>query len=167
MFYDKNKFPFTKELESHWQAVQHEFKTIDPDHLLEAPWEDLHNRTWNIYSLYALGRKFKLHAEKLPKTTALIENIPGLYNAGFSVLGPNTQIQPHVGYTSNVLRCHLGIIVPEKKQCGIRVGDQTYYWSNGDTVVFDDMEDHEAWNNSEETRVVLIIDILKTYYPNL
>ena len=162
MFYSTSLFPFTQLLEANWQAIRDEYKTIDPEQLLKAPWEDLYNKTWEVYALYALGRPFKTHCGKLPITTHLIKNIPGLYNAGFSVLGPDTHITPHVGYTADVLRCHLGLIVPGN--CAIRVGNETYEWQEGKCVVFDDMFEHEAWNKSDQLRVVLILDILKSTY---
>jgi aspartyl/asparaginyl beta-hydroxylase (cupin superfamily) len=159
MFYDIKDFPFTKNLEDNWKTIRQEYETIDPDHLLEAPWEDIYNKSWEIYTLFAKERKFKLHCDHLPQTTALIENIPNLYNAGFSILGPGTHITPHVGYTDDVLRCHLGLIVPG--DCAIRVGDETYEWKEGECMIFDDMVEHEAWNKSDKLRVILIMDILK------
>ena len=162
MFYKKSSFPFTAQLEANWQSIRNEYKTIDPEQLLKAPWEDLYNKTWEVYALYALTRPFKTHCQKLPLTTNLIKDIPGLYNAGFSVLGPGTHISPHVGYTTDVLRCHLGLIVPGN--CAIRVGNETYEWQEGECMVFDDMTEHEAWNKSDKLRVVLILDILKSAY---
>ncbi len=159
MFYDIKNFPFTQTLEANWQTIRDEYKTIDPDHLLEAPWEDIYNQSWEIYTLFAKKRKFKLHCSHVPQTTTLIESIPNLYNASFSALGPGAQITPHVGYTDDVLRCHLGLIVPDG--CAIRVGDQTRAWKEGECMIFDDMIEHEAWNKSNQLRVVLIIDILK------
>lgn len=162
VFYDTAQFPFTKSLEANWETIRDEYLQLDPDHLLAAPWEDLYNKQWDIYSLFALQRKFKKHCEKMPKTTALIENIPGLYNGGFSAIGPGTHITPHVGYTSDVLRCHLGLIVPAPDLCQIRVADQTYSWQEGQCMIFDDMYEHEAWNKSNKIRVVMILDILKS-----
>jgi len=159
MFYDIKNYPFTRELESHWQIIRDEYKTIDPDHLLKAPWEDIYNKSWDIYTLFARQHKFKLHCDHLPQTTALIEKIPGLYNAGFSILGPGTLITPHVGYTEEVLRCHLGLIVPDN--CAIRVGNKTRSWQDGKCMIFNDMIEHEAWNKSDTLRVILIMDILK------
>lgn len=162
MFYKNSLFPFTAELEENWQAIREEYQTIDPKNLLKAPWEALYNKTWEVYALYALGRPFKTHCKQLPTTTDLIKDIPGLYNAGFSAIGPGTHISPHVGYTTDVLRCHLGLIVPGN--CAIRVGNDTYEWKEGECVVFDDMYEHEAWNKSDTLRVVLILDILKSAY---
>ena len=162
MFYNTALFPFTHMLEANWQAIRDEYKTIDPDDLLKAPWEDLYNKSWEVYALYALSRPFKTHCSKLPITTQLIKDIPGLYNAAFSIIGPGTHITPHVGYTTDVLRCHLGLIVPGN--CAIRVGTDTYEWQEGKCVVFDDMYEHEAWNKIDKLRVVLILDILKSAY---
>lgn len=162
MFFDKKLFPFTSALESKWAMIKSEFDTIGPEELLAVPWSDLHNQSWEIYSLYRRGRPLKLGCDKLPQTAEFLKTIPGIYNAGFSVLGPHTSITPHVGYTTAVLRCHLGIIVPG--DCAIRVGDETYSWKTAEAVVFDDMEEHEAWNKSNEVRVILIIDILKSAY---
>jgi beta-hydroxylase len=87
----------------------------------------------------------------------LIENIPNLVTAGFSSLRPGTHIAPHTGYPDGVLRCHLGLVVPETG-CGIRVGDETRHWEVGKCLVFDDTLEHEAWNHSDRTRVILLLD---------
>lgn len=160
MFYDTTQYPFCQLLEANWRAIRDEYQSIDPDHLLEAPWEDIYNKSWEIYTLVAKQRYFKLHCQNLPQTTALIEQVPNLYNAGFSVLGPGTHIKPHVGYTDDVLRYHLGLIVPPQG-CEIRVGNEIYAWKEGESMIFDDMVEHEAWNNSKQLRVILILDILK------
>lgn len=159
MFYDIAKFPFSQLLEANWRTIRDEYQTIDPDHLLKAPWEDIYNKSWEIYTLVAKQRLFKMHCKQLPQTAALLEHVPKLYNAGFSILGPGTHIKPHVGYTNDVLRYHLGLIVPE--HCMLRVGDETYAWKEGESMIFDDMVEHEAWNNSDRLRVILILDILK------
>ena len=91
-----------------------------------------------------------------PITTKLIEEIPGLLSAGFSSLAPGTYIGPHFGYTNQVLRYHLGLVTPEN--CAIRVDKETRSWVAGSDFVFDDTQEHEAWNKGESTRVVLLLD---------
>lgn len=86
--------------------------------------------------------------------------MPGLTTAGFSRLAPGTHIQPHVGYTSAVLRCHLGLVVPDEG-CALRVGEDTRTWAEGRCVVFDDTVEHEAWNRSGSDRIVLLVDFLR------
>jgi hypothetical protein len=66
---------------------------------------------------------------------------------------------PHKGYSRMVLRCHLPLIVPDEDLCGLRVGDETRHWEEGELMIFDDSFEHEAWNKTNEKRVVLMFDI--------
>jgi aspartyl/asparaginyl beta-hydroxylase (cupin superfamily) len=70
----------------------------------------------------------------------------------------NTHISPHRGPTNLRLRCHLAIKVPTG-DCAIRVGEQTRHWREGTCLVFDDHLEHEAWNHTDEDRIVLIVDL--------
>jgi aspartate beta-hydroxylase len=49
------------------------------------------------------------------------------------------------------------LIVPPG--CGFRVGSEVREWQPGTALVFDDTIEHEAWNDSDEQRVVMIFDI--------
>lgn len=86
---------------------------------------------------------------------------PSLY---FSVLEPNSRIAPHTGITNARLIAHLPLIVPDN--CGFRVGGETRQWKVGKAMVFDDMTDHEAWNDSDRIRVVLIADLWRPELSN-
>lgn len=167
MFYNKNQFPFTAILEQHWEKIRDEFLAIDPQLILHAPWETLYDteKQWDMYGIYALGKKKTRNAARCPTTTFCLEQVAGLMMGGFSILGPNTHIKPHTGYTSAVLRCHLGLIIPE--HCAIRVGDETQEWQEGKTLVFNDMVEHEAWNKSDKVRVILLLDFKKSAFDNI
>jgi aspartyl/asparaginyl beta-hydroxylase (cupin superfamily) len=75
----------------------------------------------------------------------------------FSLLAPRTRIPPHTGVANTRLVCHLALIVPP--DCGFRVGNTTVEWKEGEAFVFDDTIEHEAWNDSDQLRVVLIADL--------
>jgi len=75
----------------------------------------------------------------------------------FSILRPRTRIPPHTGVANTRLVLHLPLIVPE--ECGFRVGGETRQWREGEAWVFDDTIEHEAWNNSDKPRAVLICDV--------
>ena len=80
----------------------------------------------------------------------------------FSILEPGKHLPPHRGPYNGVLRLHLGLIVPEpREQLGIRVENQVYRWQEGEAVIFDDAYEHEAWNKTPQTRVVLFVDFVK------
>lgn len=79
--------------------------------------------------------------------------------AGFSALAPGSYITPHKGYegySNHILRLHLGLVCPEG--CGIKVGRKVMHWKEGKTLAFDDFITHEAWNYSNQTRIILLVD---------
>lgn len=157
MFYESSRFPFTAQLEAYWETVLSELQQLRDENFIPWPEKYLYNdQGWETFGLYAFGVRIRRNCNLCPGTTALLEQIPNLVSAGFSSLAPGTHIQPHTGYDDGVLRCHLGLIIPE--DCAIRVGDETRAWAPGKTMVFDDTEEHEAWNRSDRTRVVLLLD---------
>ncbi|MDX2242897.1 MAG: aspartyl/asparaginyl beta-hydroxylase domain-containing protein [Leptolyngbyaceae cyanobacterium bins.302] len=155
-FYEATDFPFAGVLEDHWQVIQHELQQLQHNHFI--PWSEryLYKDGWTTFGLYAFGIKIEKNCQLCPQTTKLIETIPNLVTAGFSSLAPHTHIAPHAGYPEGVLRCHLGLIVPD--DCGIRVGDEVRHWQEGNCLIFDDTFEHEAWNRSDRTRIVLLLD---------
>ena len=86
-----------------------------------------------------------------------MEAIPGLNSAFFSILAPGTHIPDHRGVTKGLITCHLGLIVPRDGDVRMRVHDRIVRWAEGETLVFDDTYQHEVWNETNGTRVVLLI----------
>ena len=129
-----------------------------------AMWRSL-NRSpaWSAYHLYRHGERVDAHCARCPKTVALLESLPLMRIPDhspeilFSVLKPRTHIPPHTGVINGRLTVHLPLIVPGN--CGaLRAGDEQRPWRIGECLVFDDSFVHEAWNDSNQTRVVLILD---------
>jgi hypothetical protein len=115
-----------------------------------------------------LGRSFVFFTiqnpfilDGMPRTAALLKDVPGLVTASLSRLDGNTHIKPHGGYTPDVLRCHLGIIVPEPEACVLRVGDEERHWAEREWLVFDDFQWHEVWHRGTAPRTVLLIDVVR------
>ena len=160
MFYMTSEFPFTNKLEKNWILIKQELDQLQEKHFIDWKEKFLYNQGWQVFGLYAFQEKMVDNCRLCPATTRLIEAIPGMTTAGFSRLAPGTSVVPHIGYSQAVLRCHLGLIVPEN--CGIRVGKQTRTWGEGKCLVFDDTVEHEAWNHSENYRTVLLIDFKKS-----
>ncbi|MBU1257181.1 MAG: aspartyl/asparaginyl beta-hydroxylase domain-containing protein, partial [Alphaproteobacteria bacterium] len=75
----------------------------------------------------------------------------------WSLLKPGTHIQPHHGLLNTRLICHLPLLAPS--DCALRVGAETRAWRTGEMLIFDDSVEHEAWNRSAETRVVLLFEV--------
>ena len=82
--------------------------------------------------------------------------------AMFSILAPGKHIPAHSGPYKGVVRYHLGLKVPSDREwCRIRVGDRSATWTEGRSLVFDDTYDHEVWNDTDEERVVLFLDVVR------
>jgi ornithine lipid ester-linked acyl 2-hydroxylase len=156
MFLSPADFPFTATLEGNWRGIRSELLTIRKKDFMAWPERFLYGAGWDVFGLYAFGQKLASNCAVCPKTTEVVESIPGLMTAGFSWLEPGTHIKPHIGHSKAVLRCHLGLIIPD--ECRLRVGKDTQSWEEGKTLVFDDTTEHEAWNRSSSDRVVLLLD---------
>lgn len=156
MFYPNDQFPFTKILEQNAQAIRKELLSLEEGRFLDWPEKHLYGQGWTVFGFYSFGIKLDKNCKRCPETTRVLEQIPGLVTAGFSHLKPNTHITPHTGAPEGVLRCHLGLVVPENS--AIRVGTETRAWQEGKCMVFDDTVEHEAWNKGDKSRVVLLLD---------
>ncbi|MFO0947263.1 MAG: aspartyl/asparaginyl beta-hydroxylase domain-containing protein [Planctomycetota bacterium] len=159
MFLAKESFPFTRPLEENWVTVRDELLALPESRFLTWPERELHEGGWEVFGLHAFGERLEANCNACPKTAALVEAIPLMTTAGFSVLRPGTVIKPHVGYSSDVLRCHLGLIVPS--DCALEVGGEVRTWREGECLIFDDTVRHSAWNKSTTPRVVLLIDFAR------
>lgn len=127
-------------------------------------WEELnHSSRWSAFHLWRGGSPVQKNLECCPETAKLLADagmvtIDGLCpNAMFSALAPHTHIPPHNGETNARLVAHLPLVVPDG--CRFRVGFEVRRWSVGEILVFDDTIEHEAFNDSDELRVVLIFDV--------
>jgi beta-hydroxylase len=121
------------------------------------------NDGWKSYFFFVLGHRIEESYNRCPETGELLDSIPGLSLAFFSVLAPGMHIKAHHGSYKGVLRCHLALIVPEPRMdVRMRVGDNMVYWEEGKCVIFDDTYKHEVWNDTDGIRVVLLFDFCRS-----
>ncbi|MEM7756610.1 MAG: aspartyl/asparaginyl beta-hydroxylase domain-containing protein [Cyanobacteria bacterium P01_A01_bin.40] len=170
-FLASEQFAWVPTLEQNWQVIRDEldvileytdqlprFQDISPDQGRSISKDNL----WKTFFLYGYGVKMQQNCNYCPETTRIIEQVPGLKTAFFSILLPGKHIPEHRGPYKGVLRCHLALKVPKvKEQCGIRVEREVRHWQEGKAIVFDDSYPHEAWNKTDEVRVVLFLDIVR------
>jgi aspartyl/asparaginyl beta-hydroxylase (cupin superfamily) len=117
--------------------------------------------TWNVFMLDILGHKPEGNRALCPDTARLLDGIPGLVQAFFSVLAPGKSIPEHEGPYYGYLRYHLALEVPRQDPPCILVNGRKHVWKEGEAVMFDDSWPHEVVNHSTERRVVLIVDVLR------
>ncbi len=169
-FYDPADFPWVRELEQHWKHIRTELDELLEHRAALPNFQDIstdqYNLTdddkWKTFFFYGYGFRSDANCARCPDTARLVESIPGMETAMFSILAPRKRIPPHDGPYKGVLRYHLGLVVPDDPdRVGIRVGGQVAHWTEGRSLVFDDTYEHEAWNDSDETRVVLFVDFVR------
>ena len=114
---------------------------------------------WRVFFFEAMGRKIRLNRKLCPNTAALIDRIPRVFQACFSILEPRKSVPAHCGLYNGYLRYHLGIEVTQTSPPSIRIKDQDYTWREGEGVLFDDTWPHEIKNECPDIRAVLIVDI--------
>jgi beta-hydroxylase len=169
-FYDKAVFPWAREVERAWPAIRAELEKVlvrkddlPGFHEISSDVATISTDAgWKTFLLAGYGFTSDNNIRQCPATRAACQKIPGLITAMFSILEPRKHLPPHRGPYNGVLRLHLGLIVPEpREQLGIRVADTEYRWREGEAVIFDDAYEHEAWNRTPHTRVVLFVDFVK------
>lgn len=173
--YDNSVFPWTHEIEQNWRAIRSELDRVltrkddlPGFHEISSDVSTIsHDRGWKTFLLCGYGFHSEANIKLCPQTWRICQKIPGLITVMFSILEPGKHLPPHRGPYNGVLRLHLGLIVPEPRgQLGIRVEKEIYRWREGEAVIFDDAYEHEAWNNTAHTRVVLFVDFIKpTRFP--
>jgi aspartyl/asparaginyl beta-hydroxylase (cupin superfamily) len=164
------RFPWVDHVERNWEVIREELEHVLEDREALPNFQDISkdqieitdDDRWKTFFLYGYGFEAKLGVEMCPRTAALMREVPGMTTAMFSILSPRKHILDHRGPYKGVLRYHLGLVVPyEAQQCRIRVGDEIRHWEAGKSMIFDDTFNHEVWNDTDETRVVLFVDVLR------
>jgi aspartyl/asparaginyl beta-hydroxylase (cupin superfamily) len=116
-------------------------------------------RAWRTFLLKIYGHEIKENTAAVPDTYEAISRIPGVHSALFSILAGGAEIVPHRGSAAGVIRFHYPLIVPEEpEKCWMEAGGHHFFWEEGVPIVFDDTREHWVKNETNETRVVLIID---------
>jgi ornithine lipid ester-linked acyl 2-hydroxylase len=167
---DPARFPWARELEEDWGVIRDELESLIASQReipnLQDVSKDLSHLTqddkWKMFLLFAYGYKSKCNCDRFPQTMKILESIPGITNAVFSFLSPGKHIPRHRGEYRGLLRCHLGLVIPRAaKLCRMEIDGSTITWSAGELVIFDNSYHHEVWNETSETRVILMFDVIR------
>lgn len=165
---DARQFAWTQLLRDNWRVIRDEAATVlaNPDAVPQlARVSPDHRRIagdgrWRSFFLHGYGNAIAPNLARCPRTAAIVAQVPGLNSAFFSILQPGSHIPRHRGVTKGLLTCHLGLFVP-KGRVTMFVHDSFVRWQEGETMVFDDTYQHEVWNDTDETRVVLLIQFAR------
>ena len=176
-YYERELFPWLPTLEAATDTIRGELSVaLDAArdeftpyiaYPKDAPvnqWGELnHSKRWSTFFLWRDGDRQDDACALCPETAALLTALPLAHQPGFaptaifSALEAHTRIPPHTGSTNVRLLCHLPLVLPGP--AAFRVGAETRPWKMGEAWVFDDTIEHEAWNDADELRVILIFDV--------
>lgn len=175
-FYPRRQFEWLDQVEAATADIRAELLAVleedgafvpyvegDPNRPFNPQRGMLGNPDWSAFYFWKNGVLQEKNAARCPRTMAVLSQVPMPQIEGrtptalFSLLKGKARIPAHHGFVNTRLICHLPLIVPEG--CGFRVGNDVRSWREGKAWVFDDTMEHEAWNNSDETRVILLFDI--------
>jgi aspartyl/asparaginyl beta-hydroxylase (cupin superfamily) len=169
-FFEPDEFPWIADVEARAGEIKEELDgllaRVDQLPNLQDISEEQRTLTqddrWKIFYFYVYGTRVDGSCRRCPRTVEIVESIPGMTTAMFSVLLPHKHIPPHRGPWNGALRYHLALRTPaDETAAGIRVGSRIQHWHDGRSLVFDDTFEHEAWNDSDEIRVVLVVDVIR------
>jgi aspartyl/asparaginyl beta-hydroxylase (cupin superfamily) len=176
-FYERSQFPWLAAIEAATDDIRAELlsvladgpTTLEPyvalrDGAPKDQWVELnHSRRWGVYFMWRAGVAEPEHIARCPRTVALLKDVPlwDVPGSGasvvFSILDAKTRIPPHTGVNNTRLTVHIPLVIPPG--CNYRVGGEWRKWELGKAFVFDDTIEHEAWNDSDVPRAVLIFDV--------
>jgi len=174
-FDDRSLFPWMEALEGHTAAIREELAAVMREDDAFTPYVEADPRrpadagpmaghpAWSAFYLWKFGEPVPANAARCPRTMEAIAAVPLAHmprrspSVMFSLLRPGAHIPPHTGLVNTRLICHLPIIVPG--ECLFRVGNETRRWVEGRAWAFDDTMEHEAWNRTTATRVILLFEV--------
>jgi aspartate beta-hydroxylase len=181
-FFENSQFDWITALESKTEVIRDELTLLLRDHLAFQPYVQsnqpspsnlqngmLNNPDWSAFYLWKNGNLVHENALRCPQTVEAISKIPLAHISNrspsvlFSLMRPGAHIPKHNGLINTRLIAHLPIIVPDG--CRFRVGNEVKQWQAGKPWVFDDTIEHEAWNSSDQTRVILLFEINRPDIP--
>lgn len=172
----RGQFGWQEKLEGHWRTIRRELDAVlaardrmpTMQSISKTQKKLIQNDGWKTYFFVAYGERAEENCRRCPETAKLLEEIPDLELAFFSILAPGSHIRAHRGVFKGLIRAHLALIVPEPSdKVRMSVGDAMVYWKEGECVVFDDTYRHEIWNETDGTRVVLLFDVHRPLPPVL
>ena len=166
-FFNINDKPWRKLIEDNYDVILSEFnQVINSNTKNIIPYFNQNLATnptsWTILPLMRWKKMYDINCSFCPKTIEILNSIKGVTSITFSVLKPHTKIKPHFGDSNVMYRCHFTLkCLNTLPEIGMRVGNEKTSWKNGKLIAFCDAYNHEVWNDTDDERWILIIDILR------
>jgi aspartate beta-hydroxylase len=173
--YFKTTSPFVNQ----WMALRTEafqvaanLQQVPRFHELMAEQKDISandGRDWRVFLLKAYGVEIEANMARCPELAKLIRANPDVISATLSFMAPHKHIPRHRGPFRGILRFYLGLDIPRDEQGRIlttlTINDVVHQIGSGQGILWDDTYPHEVINNSDVTRIALLLDIRRHNLP--
>ena len=117
-------------------------------------------KAWRLLNIM-VGESYTQDAlDHFPTLVDALRKLPEVKSCVVSVLEPGIHIPIHVGYYKGLMRYMLPTHIPkEKDKVFLCVNGIKYHWTEGEGVLWDDTYAHKVYNNSNEIRVLIYMDV--------
>jgi beta-hydroxylase len=165
-YVDVDKFPDLKILQDNWEIIRDEAISLNNDTHIKAStdlddlgFNSFFRTGWKRFYLKWYGANLKSAEQLCPKTLQLLNQLPSVKGAMFTMLPPGSRLGKHRDPYAGSLRYHLGLVTPNSDDCYISVDGQNYSWRDGEAVMFDETYIHHAENKTDQNRIILFLDV--------
>lgn len=165
-YFETDLFPQLKVFEEHWEEIRDEALALNEqthikasDELDDLGFNSFFKAGWKRFYLKWYGATLPSANELCPRTIELINSVPDIKGAMFTMLPPGGRLVNHRDPYAGSIRYHLGLATPNSDDCYIDVDGIKYSWRDGEAVMFDETYIHYAVNNSDENRLIFFLDV--------
>ena len=119
-------------------------------------------KAWRVINIKA-GDEYSAAAHKyFPSLVRILKGCPQIGTCVVSVLQDGVHIPIHVGYYKGIMRYMIPVVVPkDRENVFLCVNELKYCWTEGVGVLWDDTYPHKVYNNTDEIRVVIYMDVVR------
>ena len=126
-------------------------------------------RDWRMFIIKAYGAELPANQARCPTLASIVADLPEVLSASYSFMAPGKHIPAHRGPFRGVLRFYLALSMPRladgRPGAVLRVADREYRLEDGDFMLWDDTYPHEVWNESDQVRAVMLLDVWRPGMP--
>jgi beta-hydroxylase len=168
--FEPRSVPGLDKIRANYPLIRSEAKALlDSGALHRPPAEDQPGYTtfehggWRLYQLKWYTKECSgVGVQTCPGTCAIIDSIPSVRSAMFTVLPPGAQLGRHHDPVASSLRYHLGLLTPNSDKCALTLDGVEYPWRDSEELLFDPTYLHSAVNETDTIRIILFCDVEKT-----
>jgi len=126
-------------------------------------------RDWRMFLLKVYGNEIASNMAACPHLAERIAASSDILSATLSFLAPHKHIPEHRGPFRGVLRFQLGLSVPltvdGRPAAVLKLAGEEHRIGDGQALLWDDTYPHEVWNDSDQWRIALLLDVRRHGMP--